>query len=148
MPIFEKNELEALETYHYGDYIKGIEFFTKRLTVSLALLNVSFTHFIQIKEYMNYIFSTPDKELADLIGSIPFTSRITCDHVEEFVPKFTLADIVKKIMKVYHTNFESISIARSSHLIKCLYYTLQLIKKLVKGFKNNMRKHLKHPWIH
>jgi predicted HAD superfamily hydrolase len=144
MPIFEKSEINALDTYRYGDYIKGIEFFTKRLAVSLTSLNVSFIHCIQIKEYLNYIFSTPDKELADLIGSIPFTSRIKCDHVEEFVQKLTLLDIVKKVIKTYHTNFESISIARSSSLIKCLYYTLQLIKKSAKEFKNNMRKQFKH----
>lgn len=127
-PVFLENETRAMEDYHYNDFAAGVESYTKRFIRSLNLLNISFVQHLQFKEYMDYIFSSPDKELADLIGSIPFSPFVKYNHKNEFVPKISLMDLIRKLTKTYHTNFKSISIARSNRLIKFLYYTLRYIK--------------------
>jgi HAD superfamily hydrolase (TIGR01549 family) len=126
-PFFIESETKAMENYHYNDFTAGVEAYTKRLMQSLNLLNLSSIQHLQFKEYMDYIFSSPDKELADLIGSIPFSPNVY-NFKNEFVPKVSLIDIIRKITKTYHTNFKAISIARSNRIIKFLYYILRYAK--------------------
>jgi hypothetical protein len=128
-PVFIASETKAMEEYRYNDFVAGVEAYTKRFMSSLNLLNLSFVQHLQFKKYMDYIFSSPDKELADLIGSIPFSPYVKYNFKNEFVPRMSLKDIIQKLTKKYHTNFKSISIARSNRCIKFLYYILRYIKK-------------------
>lgn len=67
VPILDNSEIQCLKKYNYDEYINGVILFARSLSYKIDEKNAN----ISLK-CMRYIAETPDREVINFIGGIPF----------------------------------------------------------------------------
>lgn len=122
IPILENIEDDYMNKINYIDYINGINIFAKNYCANFnnnALNELYLNFFIEYQKYLK--MAVRNINIANFIGSIPFTTHgiVTC--ISEYAPKITLCDLIKYFLfnkKYLNVN---ISLIRSSNFIKKLH---------------------------
>jgi len=95
MPVLEDREGEALKKYGYEDYINGVEQYAKRFAASLRQNGLYVDGPKIFMKYLDYLTKTPDREMLDFIGDMPFKGSSVTDNNEvgKFAPVLTREDV-------------------------------------------------------
>jgi len=125
VPIISEKESADFEKYKYQNYIDGVILFSKSLvTLDINLLQSDFCF-----KYLEYGNKTPDKELAVLIGTIPFKDDAIKFTKLEIAPPITLLSLPQIFLNKDYRGLLWIRVARSNVFIKSLFVLIRLIYK-------------------
>jgi len=92
MPVFEGEEGKLLINYGLNDYISGIEKFADEFA-GYIYNNSEIAPSVSLSlKYLHYIANTPDKQLQDYIGNMPFNNRLEKQPIK-FAPMLSAKDI-------------------------------------------------------
>lgn len=94
VPVF-RGDAHSLKEWGYQDFIDGILAFIETFNANIEMDKFPKTKLDLFIEYQNFIIKTPSKEIAQILGSMPFSYNGTDDDTTEAAPKFTLADVPK-----------------------------------------------------
>lgn len=143
-PILEEINLDILEKWGFNDYIKGLLDFTSNIDEYSKQYNfVSFESQKIMTFYLNYLFSSPDKKVAILLGDLVHTSYGAEDR--GFAPELNIFEALKYLFtKKCKTENIRFSQARSHKLIrKIIEYKIKypnLRKQIINVLINAKRK--------
>ena len=137
-PVFELENKDLINSWGLNEYIEGILKYTKDY-------NGSINHSI-INEYCNFIHSNIDKELADILGSIPHS--FCGKENRDFAPKLNFFDAIKYLLtNKLNTENINISAKRSNKIVNNIVAYKQkhpnLRKEIFNIFYSHSKKYLK-----
>lgn len=144
-PVLEEFDKSLLNNWKFDDYKKGIlqsTFYLNEISNQYNFL--SFESQEVMNFYLNYLFESPDKKTADLLGGI--SHKLFGSDNNEFAPELNIIDALKYLF-TKRTKSENIkfSKARSHYLIrKIIEYKIEhpnLRKQLINiDINKNKRK--------
>ncbi len=118
-PILENINPQNLINWGYNEYLKGIIDFTNnfvQLDKNIKELNQLDFYY----EYFNYIVKDSDKEIADILGSIPYTNIGNETKIKECAPKYNIFTLILSFFynNTKPNNLIFISKNRSGEIVK------------------------------
>lgn len=117
-PVLEELEGKALKKYGYSKVMDGQKLFVNNFYDALKRNELVAINYKQFVFYLDYIANRPDKNLADLIGDMPFSNYYGLkDKVYYCAPKITLKMLLLGYDKT-QIQLPKLSYIRSSKTIK------------------------------
>lgn len=96
-PVLGQDEGQLLEAYGYGDYLTGIEEYTKCFSVLYKKDAPELDDLTASADYFSYLVTAENKELYDYIADMPYGMIGNTDQVASFAP--LISD--KELKKMY-----------------------------------------------
>ena len=132
-PILENINPQNLINWGYNEYLKGIIDFTNNfveLDKNIKELNQLDFYY----EYFNYIVNDSDKEIADILGSIPYTNVGSETKIKECAPKYNIFTLILSFFynNTKQNNLIFISKNRSGEIVKFILNSKLKYKSLRK----------------
>lgn len=124
-PIFEEQNFILDQT----EYLNGLEaFIVECAKIETEYPFISFKTQILLEKYINYMFDTPDKELATILGKVIHSFSGT--EIQEFAPELSLKDaLVYLFTRKAKTESMSYSKLRSKNSSKRIIELREAISK-------------------
>ena len=138
IPVFEDGyNSKMLEKWGYFQYIKGLQDYTSRVIDFEYKNNLSLCSYNVYIDYFKYFLYNLDKDTANIIGTIPYSSIGYEKMLQECAPKYNFIDFLKILLGIDKFNqLGFISVARSGKMAEKAY--------AFKAKYGNLRKFLLH----